>query len=293
MKDYRAVVLLSAYGNSPFIKAQTESIISQLTSDDALVIIDDGSGSVPWEQISHLRTDNCIYMSRLRNLGTKLSFLELLFEYNLRGYYYFFADQDDLWYPNKIKTQIEKMQKTQGDMSWSLHSVDLIDGEDSHIGRLDPIEPLNKIHYFFECPQAGMTYCLDYRCVELLKRYIPLIYKRDRLTHDQVISAILLLYKEPIIIKHALAAYRLHGANQTGIRDKHWLSRIKDLKVLSQRKTLEQIWDVFEFFESVKKHDSLDVSVMFNRVRSRLFIDELTFKSGYVIYKLIKYLKSI
>lgn len=281
MKEYRAVVLLSAYGRSPYIGEQVKSITSQLTEDDLLVVVDDGSKIVSWEEVISSKPLNYIFFSRLKNMGTKFSFLDLLLDYNFRGYYYFFADQDDVWYQNKIETQIKSMSTN---FSWSFHSVDLISADGSHIGILHPIEPLSRIHYFFEVPQAGMTFCIDRHCIDILRKYKS-FFAKNNLLHDHVVSAILLLYTKPVILKNTLSAYRLHGNNQTGIRDKHWLSRLKNINLREIRQIFEKFEDIYKFYNSVIQLNS-DISSLDpfrSRIRSRLF-DEMIFKAGYLYY---------
>lgn len=282
MRKYRAVILLSAHGNSPFIKLQVESILKQLTSDDLLVIADDGSKMVPWERIPIPKNSNFVYFSRLKNLGTKKSFLDMLFEFKQYGYYYFFSDQDDIWYEKKIIEQINKM--TLNEICWSFHSVDVIDSDGKYLYTLEPISPLSKIHYFFETPQPGMTFCLNYKCIDVILEFKELFSEKN-LLHDQIISSILLLFKEPTIIKESYAAYRIHGNNQTGLKSKHWLDRMKNISFKEISQFIKDSNERFSFFESMKQKNSIGINFLTTRIRTRIF-DEIIFKLAFLHYKI-------
>lgn len=102
-------VCIATYNGERFIREQIDSILRQLSSDDEIIVSDDGS------------TDNTI--SIINGISDKrIKVIEvsgkhsptLNFECALKaskGYYIFMSDQDDVWKPNKVNICMEWLQR--------------------------------------------------------------------------------------------------------------------------------------------------------------------------------------
>lgn len=102
-------VCIATYNGGRFIREQIDSILCQLSSDDEVIVSDDGS------------TDNTVAI--LNNIGDKrIRIIEgprkhsptLNFEYALKvskGEYIFLSDQDDVWKSNKVEVCIKWLQQ--------------------------------------------------------------------------------------------------------------------------------------------------------------------------------------
>ena len=98
-------VLLSAYNGDKFIKEQIESILNQNGVNVKLTIRNDGGD--PEEKTrriirEYVAKDERVSLLEGENLGCAKSFWQLLREAP-EADYYAFADQDDVWLPDKLK----------------------------------------------------------------------------------------------------------------------------------------------------------------------------------------------
>lgn len=102
-------VCIATYNGERFIREQIDSILTQLSSDDEIIVSDDGSIDVTISII------NSIGDKRIRIIeGPRKHSPTLNFEYTLRetrGDYIFLADQDDVWKPNKVEVCMKWLQK--------------------------------------------------------------------------------------------------------------------------------------------------------------------------------------
>lgn len=101
-------VVLASYNHVRFIREATESALKQTMSDLELLVIDDGSTDGTPEVVEKI-SDKRLKLIKLtpnrrfhpRNTGIKIA----------RGKYIAFQNSDDVWLPNKLKQQVEFMEK--------------------------------------------------------------------------------------------------------------------------------------------------------------------------------------
>lgn len=94
-------VCMATYNGESYIEEQISSILPQLSSNDELIISDDGSKDNTIDIIKKIN-DNRIKIhinegrhGYVHNFGNALS--------KAKGDYIFLSDQDDIWMPNKIE----------------------------------------------------------------------------------------------------------------------------------------------------------------------------------------------
>jgi len=104
-------VILTSYNSEKFLENSINSVLCQTYKNLELIIIDDYSLDKSFKIINNFtKVDKRIKIFRLkknsgtaskpRNLGVK----------NSRGKYICFLDADDVWLPNKLETQIKKIE---------------------------------------------------------------------------------------------------------------------------------------------------------------------------------------
>ena len=102
-------VCVATYNGEKFIREQIDSILCQLSSDDEIIVSDDGSTD------GTIVIINCIGDKRIRIIeGPRKHSPIFNFENALKeakGDYIFLADQDDVWKTNKVEVCMKWLQK--------------------------------------------------------------------------------------------------------------------------------------------------------------------------------------
>lgn len=109
-------VLMPTYNGLPYVLAQLESIRTQSTPVDEVVISDDGSTDgtvgVVRQYIEERNLEGWTLHENQENLGPAGNCFSLL--PRASGDFIFLADQDDVWEPNKVATVIEHFGRHDG-----------------------------------------------------------------------------------------------------------------------------------------------------------------------------------
>lgn len=221
---FRAIVLLSAYGASPYLSAQVASITAQLTEQDLLILVDDGSRAVCWEVLKPVLPTNYLCWSRLQGQGFSASFLDLLLTSAPKGQYYFLADQDDVWLPEKLNRQLAATP-TDGMSVHGWQVWDMTTPPDTENAQ-KPVYALSAAHYFFETPAPGMTMCFGQECRAQLQHWTAVLAPFTAgLPHDRILAAAVSTVGSVVVLATPGVWYRQHGGNQIGAPGKGALAR--------------------------------------------------------------------
>ena len=110
----KALILLSTFQGEKYLAAQLDSLIAQSFQDWILLIRDDGSQDGTISLIKHyVEKDKRILFieDEEGNLKPSQSF-SLLMQHALKREekYIFFCDQDDIWLPDKLSSQLKQFQ---------------------------------------------------------------------------------------------------------------------------------------------------------------------------------------
>lgn len=107
-------VCMATYNGERFIKEQLDSILIQISSDDEVVISDDGSTDNTLRIIENFNDARIkVFHHRSENSLKPFEKVTANFENAMKyaqGYYLFLADQDDIWLPNKVKICIKALE---------------------------------------------------------------------------------------------------------------------------------------------------------------------------------------
>jgi len=96
---------MAVFNGEQFLERQLESILKQLGDDDEIVIVNDASEDNTVVIIDSMHDPRIRLLENKKNIGPLKSFEKSVGE--ARGDYIFFADQDDLWLPNKVQYVID------------------------------------------------------------------------------------------------------------------------------------------------------------------------------------------
>lgn len=100
-------VCIATYNGQRFIREQLESILSQLSGEDEIIVSDDGSTDATLSVIESLH-DSRIKIIEGPRRGINANFNNALS--HATGNVIFLADQDDVWLPGKVEKCIEVLK---------------------------------------------------------------------------------------------------------------------------------------------------------------------------------------
>ena len=122
---------MAAYQGENYISLQLRSILGQLSADDEVIVVDDGSTDRTCGEVSALQDARLVLIQNNKNQGVLRAFETALSRCS--GEIVFLSDQDDLWLPEKLKTILDAFAQ---DVNVMLIASDatLIDEDGTKIG---------------------------------------------------------------------------------------------------------------------------------------------------------------
>lgn len=116
-------VIMPSYNAEAFLAEAIRSVAGQTMADLELIVIDDCSGDRSYEialeqaredsRICVLRNEVNSGVAKTRNRGIALA----------RGQYIAFLDSDDVWHPEKLQRQLERMQETGAGICYCSYAI--------------------------------------------------------------------------------------------------------------------------------------------------------------------------
>lgn len=211
----KLAVLMSTYNGSKFLRQQLESIRNQKCDCEIDIWVrDDGSSDDTCKILDEYAADGKLQWYTGRNLKPAKSFLDLV--KHCTGYdFYAFADQDDVWYPDKLQRGIDSIRKlTIPAISFS--NAHLVDGALDTLGRNVYRNPPHVDFYSVTC-SAGILGCTVVFNDRLAKLIQSAPMPEEPIMHDYYLGVVCTLYDGVILYDHAPSMdYRQHGNNVIG-----------------------------------------------------------------------------
>lgn len=215
-------VCLATYNGAKYIEKQLVSILSQLSSNDEIVISDDGSRD---ETISIIETLSDARLKVYRNTGKHgvvPNFENALSK--AKGDVIFFSDQDDIWADNKVRIMLKELQNA----DLVVHDALIMDKDDN-------ISDVN--YYSLRKPHIGYwnnlrRNCFVGSCLAFKKGMLHYVFPFPKhiLWHDMWIGLVVSRKGKVKFIDDKLLYYRRHGDNASATGEKSTFSRWKQLK---------------------------------------------------------------
>lgn len=217
-------ILMSTYNGSRFISEQLDSIIAQTFSDFRLIVRDDGSTDNTRDIIGeYARNDERISLidDKLGNLGAARSFMRLA-EISTSSHI-MFADQDDVWLPDKVKTSYEKiveMAAFHGNNKPLLVFTDLtVVGEalneiNASMWQYQRLEPDISADWRTLLAQNVVTGCTIIANRAAVDAALP--FDLNEMLHDHWLAVNTARLGNIVYLKEPTVLYRQHGVNVAG-----------------------------------------------------------------------------
>lgn len=254
-------ILLSTYNGEKYIKELLNSVLNQSVNNYKTLVRDDGSIDHTQELLNEFKSNFPDVIFSIKdnkgNLGPRDSFFELL--KHADGNYFLYCDQDDIWYENKIKVMVQKMESIERKYGKEMpllvfSDMNIIDekGFEIHKSFLKYSKfRISDITNGLLCgfiPGCSMAFNDAAK-----KAYFSAPSYR---LHDTHLYLMVYLLGKIEYIPEPLMAYRIHGNNTIGLKKKpsyHVL--VKDfVKYIFQSKNYRQIIlnDYFKHIDCIK-----------------------------------------
>lgn len=208
-------VCIASYNGEKYIRQQIESILKQLSSEDEIIVSDDGSRDNTLNVINSIGDKRVKVIINQNEHGFTPNFQNAIL--NAHGDYIFTADQDDIWYDDKVKLCLEELRIYDVVVS----DATVVDGELNIID--GSFWNKRKPFYGFwgnllKCGHLGC--CIAFK-KDVLKTLIPFPTNYKKCPHDLWIIMVGLAYYKTEFLKKPLIYYRRHRNNvsNAGFKD--------------------------------------------------------------------------
>ena len=227
----KITVVMSAYNGSLYITQQLDSIFAQKEVDVTCFVRDDGSKDDTLQVLGKYQkslAEGKLIISEGENVGWERSFL-LALKDAPQADYYAFADQDDIWFEDKLISGIKMLEKEGSKNKPCMYHCNKISvTEDlkplAHQVRRTP-RPLNRQNALIQEYAQGCSIIMNENARQLVTKYIP----REKIAHDFWCGLLCYLFGEVIYDNKPHFYHISHGNNASG--EGHiigsWMRRLK------------------------------------------------------------------
>lgn len=262
MEMEKVTIVMATYNGAAYLKSQIDSILTNTYTNWTLEICDDGSTD---ETISIIKAYVKTYPERIflrqnsQNLGVVRNFLEGACRAS--GDYIMFADQDDVWLPDKIAHTLKKMKETEQGQT-DIPAVVFTDAKvvDEKLQEIAPsfhkISALDTTktdlaHLLMENKLIGCTMMFNQAAVKMLYQ-LP---KQARY-HDWWLGLIAASMGKIGYLSEGTLLYRQHGNNEVGTQSflSYVKARIRSLQAQKQSliENQKQAAELLEIYQNEK-----------------------------------------
>lgn len=213
-------VLMSTYNGASYLEPQLASIYAQACAKVHLIVRDDGSTDATAAILKTHADRGRLDVDFASNVGPRDSFFQLI-DAAGDADYVLFADQDDVWHPDKARRAIDALAgipETQPALYCA--RVDVIDAAGLPLGK-SPLwpRPPSFGNALVENIAMGCTIALNKSAITLL-RSRP--WPKAAIMHDWWMYLTVAAFGHVIYDVAPALAYRIHGKNTVGLPTDHW-----------------------------------------------------------------------
>lgn len=252
-REEKVLIMMTTYNGEKYIRGQIESIINQTFKFWSLFIEDDGSTDNTIRILEeYSRIDKRIFYTVNSNSkhGAFVNFHTLIKKSkNLERFdYYMFADQDDIWLPEKIEIMLREFKSKDLKVPRLIYADMSICNEvgevtEKSIDEIYRISGRTKYNVFFAHKVFGCNLMMNLALFEI----IPVVELNtdyiNLLSHDNYCTKIAAVFGEVEYMPQITMLYRRHGSNATGksyykVSISHVLKRCFEVNKLAKDHTI-------------------------------------------------------
>lgn len=225
----KAEILLAAYNGEAYIRAQIDSILAQSDHRWHLTVSDDGSSDgtsrIIDEYVRAYPQQISRYHAPRRFGNARDHFFHLMQQCSAE--YMFFCDQDDVWYPDKVKKTLNAMLDAQLRLGGAVPVLVFSDQTptDAQLKPLAPSLMRYQNQYFGEFDYrsllmqnvvTGGAMCINRALAQLAAQCAD---PANTIMHDWWLAVVAARFGTIVYLDESLSDYRQHGTNSVGAKD--------------------------------------------------------------------------
>lgn len=200
-------VCIATFNGSSFIKEQLLSIVSQLSAEDEVIVSDDHSTDDTVNIIESLNDSRIKVYKNSHAKGYTGNFENALSLAS--GDIIFLADQDDVWFSNKVETCLNELKTS----DFVITDARVVNSNLELLAQ-SYFELRNTTFGLFNslirCRYLGCCYVFKRR---VLKKSLPFPSKHNFLPHDLWLALVGETFFSVVYLKEPLVLYRRHSKN--------------------------------------------------------------------------------
>lgn len=292
-------ILMATYNGEKFLRPQLDSILQQSNQDWRLMIRDDCSTDETVEVIKEyqlLRPEQIRLIQAEQPSGSAQNNFFQLLQYS-SAEYTMFADQDDVWLPQKIQLTLDKMQQMvqqYGAETPLLVHTDLA-VVDSFLRILNPSlfqmqnmdAARNKLNNILvQNIVTGCTMMVNRPLLDLVTE-IP----KHAVMHDMWLALVAAAFGEIGFVDRATMLYRQHGDNANGAKNvktiSYTIQKLRRMKEIHAN-LLEQYHQAREFlslYEKLLKPEQKALLQAYSSLENSGVLKKINVLTNYQLYK--------
>ncbi|MGP1500891.1 glycosyltransferase [Bergeyella cardium] len=222
--------LLASYNGEKYIEEQIQSILNQEGVLVDLIINDDSSKDRTVALVKEKFPELKVKINTPATGSAANNFLKMITEIDFNEDFHFvaFADQDDIWLPQKLSAAVEKLEAENAALYCS--NLTKWDMQNNSFFLLKKDYPQKKYDFLFEGGSAGCTYVFTKNLAQQLKAFIPTVDSScwEEFSHDWLVYFFARSRGFKVCIDgNSYIHYRLHNNNVHGHLNQLSFSTIK------------------------------------------------------------------
>lgn len=265
MEPIQVAVLLATYNGEKYLEEQITSILNQKDVEVELYVHDDFSKDNTLkiiEKLSESYPDQIKIINSAANLGVVKTYQFLLDQ--VVADYYFFSDQDDVWFDNKIINEVNMMAEFNNQPSLVYSDLEIVDSDlnvisESMFSHMN-VKNTNQLEKLLvQNVITGNTVGFNRKLRDLVINSFRMDSKHV-LMHDGWLGLVAASYGKLLFLDRATVKYRQHGNNVVGARKSHF-TRIFQIEKL-RKAVLNTILQAKILNEKMKNYNHTDAKTI-------------------------------
>ena len=206
-------MLLSTFNGVKYIDEFLTSLVNQSFKHFDLFVRDDASVDETISVVNSYSDRLNIHIFRSReNLGPAMSFMNLLVNSGSEFDYYFFADQDDCWYENKIELALSKLVGRDEQPSLYFSALELVDSKLNHLSFSVHPKFIGFDNALVQNVAIGCTMAFNSKARSVVLKSLPKVM----VMHDWWFYIVISAFGAVLYDKQPSLKYRQHSGNVVG-----------------------------------------------------------------------------